>query len=351
MVYKLLAGTLLFGFFAGAPVVPVEVKAECFYGYPVSEKINVVGTYGCTSDGVEDGSQPDFDDIDGSGFISVAKYRNIDGTVSFVQMPNVRYKNLAKKDGIKQNPTKADAESILLAVTRIAKAAVARDATSNSSTAGTSLTYAHTTSGSNVALTTQTWDQATNGIITRVEYNGTLMSTSTDVTCPNNGIGRKLSAFALLGPSGGANNVVVTRFSSTGGPLQSTSVSYTGISQGALPTGGAIASNTASNNDGSLAVTATALSTNNAAVATCVNNNILCSNGTNTSASVATNGDINTFESSPLVIAASGNYTMNFTGTGSGSADSECAIVVIFEPASGGASGGGADGAEIQLGM
>lgn len=349
-MWKTLIGIGVVGFAFGAPVVPVKIDALCFYGYPLSEEQHVVGTFGCSNDSSRDGTQPQFTDIDGDGFISVAKYKNVDGTISFVQLPNGKFRDLKKPGGFKNNPTKSDAESIIQAITRPALAAIAQDAVSEGTTAGTSLVYAHTTSGSNRAITTHIWNQATNGVISSVTYNSVAETEFTNVTCPNHGTGRKVSVYGLLAPTLDANNVSIDRDTTAGGSMESTSVSYVGISQDALPTGTAINSGSASANDGSLGVTVVTAATNSITTASCVNNQVQCGNGTGTSAEVVDSGDIQTFNSEPLIIAAAGNFTMNFTGTGSGTADSECAVVVAFAPAPD-AGGGGAEGPEIRLGF
>ncbi len=109
--------------------------------------------------------------------------------------------------------------------------AIAYDtATDGGSTgSGTTLTWAHTCTGSNLILFVGVTGDTTNDTVTGVTYNSVSMKKITSVD-PND---RWQSLWYLLGPATGANNVVVTSSSSVF--LAGISASYTGVNQFAQP--------------------------------------------------------------------------------------------------------------------
>lgn len=195
----------------------------------------------------------------------------------------------------------------------------------------TTLSYTHTCTGSNLFLGSCVFDQATLGSITVRNYNSVAMTAFANITAPNQGTGRKIYADGIRNPATGGATVDYTRSTSAGGTITVITTSYTGVDQSADPTGAAINTATGSLNDGALACAVTMPTTNCAAYGVGTNNQIAIGAGTNTS--IVTTGAAPFLQSSPLVIAASGSFTMNITGTGSGVLDSECMCIVALAPA------------------
>lgn len=120
--------------------------------------------------------------------------------------------------------------------------AIARDATSEGSTTATSLTVAHTCTGSNRLLLVHILTNNTTDTLTGMTYNGVAMTRlGIHASTPNNFIAY---VYGLLAPATGSNNVVVTFSGSTVIGLQN--VSYTGVKQSGLPD----ASNSNNDDDG-----------------------------------------------------------------------------------------------------
>lgn len=105
--------------------------------------------------------------------------------------------------------------------------AIALDATSGSSGSGTTLTFSHTCTGSNLILIVgvMNYDPAA---ITGVTYNGVAMTKifASDVVSPSY---NSMNQFYLVNPATGSNNIVVTVPGAT--PIRATGASYTGVAQ------------------------------------------------------------------------------------------------------------------------
>lgn len=108
--------------------------------------------------------------------------------------------------------------------------AIAFDASATGVTgSGTSLTFSHTCTGSNLILVCYA-DHGSGVNITGVTYNGTSM---TAVDTVLSGDGEKMDSFYLIAPSTGANNVVISAASAT--LIIGASGSYTGAKQSGQP--------------------------------------------------------------------------------------------------------------------
>lgn len=103
--------------------------------------------------------------------------------------------------------------------------AISTDTTANSSTTGTSLTYSHTCTGSNLALLVQV-SNSSGDTITGVTYNGVSMTQITKMNLPPFGTST-MYFFYLLLPATGTNNIVIS--SSSSQTITATSQSYTGV--------------------------------------------------------------------------------------------------------------------------
>lgn len=105
-----------------------------------------------------------------------------------------------------------------------AEAAIARDATSTSAGSGTSLTYSHTTTGSNTFLAVGAFTQGGVNVNT-VTYAGDALSNGDGPRASSND---RVYAWYDTAPNSGANNIVITPAASAAG-IQGYSASYTGV--------------------------------------------------------------------------------------------------------------------------
>jgi len=113
--------------------------------------------------------------------------------------------------------------------------AIAFDAKANSSGSGTSLTYSHTCTGSNLILIVgfQTYKAAGLGnVITGVTYNGVAMTQIGIVT--RNATDEFQYMYYLVSPATGAHNIVISASSSLD-LIAASSASYTGSRQSGQP--------------------------------------------------------------------------------------------------------------------
>ena len=111
--------------------------------------------------------------------------------------------------------------------------AIAFDATAHGvANPGSSLTYAHTCTGSNLLLFVGIEGDSTNDIITGVTYNSVAMTRVDALPATTSG-NRWFYLYYLVGPATGANNVVVSASSSIF--ISAVSASYTGAQQSGVP--------------------------------------------------------------------------------------------------------------------
>lgn len=207
--------------------------------------------------------------------------------------------------------------------------AIVRDAVSSGSNggSGSTLTIAHTCTGSNLLLVTYVGCNTASDIITGVTYNGVAMTRATGQFIGANSISSYL--YYLINPATGTHNVVISNSSSVG--VQGGNTSYTGV----LQTGQPDATSTAST-----ATTATSIAN---AVTTVADNSIHMA-GVYTSAAVPTSVTNGTFtagsllaESNPLAITPAGSQTMTFNGASQnwavvGASFSPAPVVAVASP-------------------
>lgn len=184
--------------------------------------------------------------------------------------------------------------------------AIVRDATSSGSATATSLTVAHTCTGSNLALIVNVVTiDGTNDDITGVTYNSVSMTRQA-----TNAIGTVARSYQyyLLGPSTGANNIVISASASVS--IQADNVSYTGVKQSGFP-------------DASSATTANATSYSNTLTTVADNavhiayirvddHSITLSAGGALVLARGAGGE-GIYESSPLLISPAGSHSISFT--------------------------------------
>ena len=180
--------------------------------------------------------RPIFSDDNGDGIISVSVFQGKDGKLKYVQIPETRYADMGKKDGVKQNPKETEFLTILEAVATPAKAAIAFDVASeakDNSGSVSSITYSHTITGSNpiLVVVSQAYSQTFSG----ATYNGTAMTLVSLARYSTSNVYGAL--WIMQAPPTGANNVVVTLNGTTAGNKQFAihSMSYTGAAQTGQP--------------------------------------------------------------------------------------------------------------------
>ncbi len=134
--------------------------------------------------------------------------------------------------------------------------AIATDAFSNdTTTTGTTLTYAHTCTGTNLILWVGVQTPFAD-TITGVTYNAVAMTRAkTEV---NNANDTRVYLYYLIGPATGTNNVVVTSSGSVS--MGSQAASYTGVAQSGQPD--ATGSNTTASDDTTLTTSITTVANN-----------------------------------------------------------------------------------------
>lgn len=204
--------------------------------------------------------------------------------------------------------------------------AIVQDTTSYSSATSTSLTYAHTCTGSNLILLVAVVAVTASDVITGVTYNGVSM---TKIAGQLYGGVAYQYLYYLVAPSTGANNIIVSSSSSV--LLQSQAVSYTGVVQSS-PT---ITGNSVENSVTSIASTLTSTVDNSVHIAHFrVSDNATGWGVTNSVIAVGVGGGSTegVWESNPLLISPAGSHTMTASATAS---QTFAQIGVIFAPFSG----------------
>lgn len=98
--------------------------------------------------------------------------------------------------------------------------------------ANTSLTFAHTCTGSNLILFVGVDIASASDLVSGVTYNGVTM-TRIDIQIIGGAANRTLYLYYLIAPATGANDVVIS--TSSGVDIRGVSASYTGAKQSAQP--------------------------------------------------------------------------------------------------------------------
>lgn len=135
--------------------------------------------------------------------------------------------------------------------------AIARDANSNGRASATTVTVAHTCTGSNLALFTYVYSEDATDDIT-VTYNGVSMTNLLSDHFVADGTWHYI--FGLLAPATGTNNIVVTSGASATNFKSASSESYTGVKQSGLPDSSPAGTNSAAAN--ALTITFTTVANN-----------------------------------------------------------------------------------------
>lgn len=199
---------------------------------------------------------------------------------------------------------------VLIAVPQIVFGAIAYDNFTQSKTTGTSLTFAHTTSGSNRLLVIGISNQSDSGSdigASDVSYNGDTATYINKYTNPQNDT---VYMYYLINPDSGSNNVVINRADATG-TVQARVWSITGAKQSAQPDAHATANTTT----GTLTSTVTNVSANTWSVLMAYNQEGgTISASTNSTARGATDLYSRLFDNSGVApTAGTGAYSMTVT--------------------------------------
>jgi hypothetical protein len=219
-----LGGVVMLAGLGAAPLVPSEMDFKFAYSRPCVMPVEYVQT--------ATGSvryEPPFQAQCTSGDVYVAAFADRKGNVQHIEITPEQYKKMGEKDGGHFNPTKQEFISAYEAMAPQVEAAIAFDsATGDQSISGTSLTFAHTTSGANRLLFVGVGYQNTSADqISGVTYNSVAM---TQVGVRKHATQNdRAYLFALQAPATGANNVVITR--TVTGAFEAYAASFTGAQQ------------------------------------------------------------------------------------------------------------------------
>lgn len=172
-----------------------------------------------------------FPDTDNDGVEYIAVFEDSFGVEHSVVIDKKLYSDMGKIDGAKNNPKKEQYKSILGNFIPQVDAAIATDATSKGSASATSVTVAHTITGSNPILFVGLWVQDPAGdLVTGVTYNSVGMTQAGKVISGTVG---DIYIYYLTNPSTGTNNIVASK---TGTDLfYVLGSSYTGAKQSGQP--------------------------------------------------------------------------------------------------------------------
>lgn len=209
--------------------------------------------------------------------------------------------------------------------------AIAYDTSTNGNfVSGTTRTFSHTCTGSDLILFVEAVINTSTDLITGVTYNGVSM-TRIQTVSPN--ANRRLYLYYLIAPATGANNVVITASSSTA--IGGNAASYTGVAQS-----GTIIDVSTTATDTSSPVDTTVTTT----IDDCWT--ILCTTTDSTTAFTASTNstlrtsnttyvDVRIFDNNGAINPA-GSYTMTVTNTNVNGSSPASTIMAAFAPAAGG---------------
>jgi hypothetical protein len=240
------ATTLLLGAAAIAPVI--QVDAQMLYAYCTEPTAAITRTVAptATSSARNETIRPAT--IEKGCF---AIMQASDGKEYRVELSKISYSKLGEKDGEQLNPKKADT-SLLYLLTPASQAAIAFDASTDlTQTTATSLTYAHTITGSNPVVVTGT--RVCSSTVSGITWNGVAMSAGATNSAAG-GTGCEDTIYYLKAPTTGTHNTVVSVNASS--DIAAATWSYTGADQ-TSPAGGSNTVDVSSANSVTLNITTT----------------------------------------------------------------------------------------------
>lgn len=212
---------------SAAPIIPQDM--ELLYSYQTTYEAQFEPV---PEEFAESFKPPIMEDVNGDGIISASVFADRKGNRVYTQIDEVKYRDMGKKGGIVHNPTKNEFISAFELTTPKVEAAIAFDAATNPALASaTSLTFAHTNTGSDRILFVGAFIR--NQIPSSVVYNAAAMTEIGSREGPQGGANDYISLYYLVGGATGSNNVVITIPSSA--VIIGGAVSYTGASQTGQP--------------------------------------------------------------------------------------------------------------------
>jgi len=167
----------------------------------------------------------DFEDTDANGIITVSVFTDRKGNDVYVQTDEAKYEQMKVKGGYQFNPQKEEYITVFEAIATPVEAAIAVDATSEGYANATSLTFAHTVTGANTAITVALFTFGGGDSVSGITYNGEALTEFGTQASDASGYTQ------LWGKSGadtGTNNIVISMTSSQ---MFATAASYTGADQ------------------------------------------------------------------------------------------------------------------------
>lgn len=211
-------------------LVPREAAMNHVEQWLVSEPSEYV-----TATGTIKNIHPKFEDTDGDGYVSAKVGVNSKGERVYEQITEKDYKE--KGATLQILPVQYQitvAEALLEEIVQVAEAAIAFDAVYGIDYfVGTSGTKAFTVTGSDTILMVMFDNEGGPDDFTGVTWNGSESLTEIGVRVQEGTTGRYSHTYALMNPTTGTHNVVISRSSSN--QVNYIIVSYTGVDQSALP--------------------------------------------------------------------------------------------------------------------
>jgi len=220
-----------------APTVPTDLELQYSYQYNASDYQEYFTVDDSASSTKEKktkevkNEQPEFEDDNGDGVISVSVFEDGKGDKIYVQISEDVYKKMGEKDGYESNPTKTELQSVLekLISPTVVDASVAIDSYDNSGGGtGTSTTFPFDNSAGDYLLV-GVWKYSSAGTVSAT-YNGVSMTKIYEESTTS----VSLVALGLAGPATGSNNVVISSSLSVS-VLWGNAVSLSGAKQTGQP--------------------------------------------------------------------------------------------------------------------
>lgn len=170
----------------------------------------------------------DFEDEDSNGVISVAVFTDNQGNDVYKKITDEEYRLMGIVGGAQNNPKETEMVSLFEAYTPVVDAAIAVDTTASGWVASaSSLTYAHTVTGSDPTLIVGIYHFNGSGEVTGVTYNGAAMTLLGNLVA--DGTNGDVYLYGKASVSTGANNIVISEGATQ--QIFGTSASYTGTNQ------------------------------------------------------------------------------------------------------------------------
>lgn len=319
-----------------APVIPSEMTFELAYQNPISaqvreipEQVTATGTIAAKRI-----TPPKiYTDDNGNGIYSVAVFRDRNGNKVEIQIPDELYADMGKAGGYAQNPKRDEYLSLfeVLTTVEVAEAAIAFDNyTSGLVVGASSLTYAHTVSGSNRILFVAARIAGGGGLdlVTGITYNGVALTRDSFENCIANCSGQGQYIYHLVAPATGANNVVVSLSASD--TIHAGAASYTGASQTGQPDSN---NKTTCNATTSCTLNFTTVADNSWTIVYCGNSGVSITGGAHKVGNI-TGGAADIMADSNAAITPAGSTSLQCS-TGGGSAGWTL-VGASFSPSTGG---------------